>query len=278
MPAGVPDLAGVVNYPSIQSLLKSLGYSNMLKLLILMVKDFCGSFNIKYNMNGEQMLEAAAMLLDECDNFRLEDYHIMFTLGKRGRLVDVMHELDISVISKMVDEYYRLRRQAGEKVYEQQELATRNLAASKNLLLPAPDGNSEKTEADLESEKRFSEVTRMLTDWKRNDDHARMQQMRQHQEQWAQQFSNHSGIDVNEILAQFGKNKKSARLNDTEKSILGVYRILRSNQKLLNEVLKKCEITIDDFVNLGNLNFHDKNKIDVFIKTGNKLISENYRK
>lgn len=128
MPAGKPQFLQVVCYPTIKQLVEQHGRKSILKVIYLMVRDFCSSINVKYNMNEDQAIESAAVLLDECDNFRLEDYQMMFALGKRGQLVEIMHSIDLSVISRMMDEYY-LRRQNAvyqqrleQKAQEKQEL------------------------------------------------------------------------------------------------------------------------------------------------------------
>ncbi len=60
------------------------------------------------------MIEAANMLLEECDNFRLEDYVMMFQMGKRGELFDVHDRIDLQVITAMLDEYWNKRHAAAE--------------------------------------------------------------------------------------------------------------------------------------------------------------------
>lgn len=118
MPAGKPNFLEVIKYPMIKDLVKSEGSNKMLKLLVLMVKDFCNSINVVRNMNEDQMIEAASMLLDECDNFRLEDYVMMFSLSKRGELIKILDHLDISYIAMMMNEYWQRRKNAGRHALE----------------------------------------------------------------------------------------------------------------------------------------------------------------
>lgn len=118
MPAGKPALLDVIKYPKITDMVVQHGSGVLLKVLFLMVKDFCNSINVVRNMNEDQMIESASMLLDECDNFRLEDYIMMFSLAKRGDLVKILDHLDISYIAKMMDEYWLRRKRAGEKALE----------------------------------------------------------------------------------------------------------------------------------------------------------------
>lgn len=115
MPKGKADFLSVIKYPMIKSLVAEKGRNYMHKVLFLLVKDFCNSFNVVRNMNEDQMIEAANMLLEECGNFRLEDYVMMFQMGKRGELFDVHDRIDLQVITAMLDKYWELRNAAGEK-------------------------------------------------------------------------------------------------------------------------------------------------------------------
>src|SRR4051794_36752898 len=83
MPGGKPTYLEVIKYPMIKILVVELGKKRIVKVLLLLIKDFCNSVNVVRNMNEDQMIEAAAMLMDECDNFRLEDYAMMFSMAKR---------------------------------------------------------------------------------------------------------------------------------------------------------------------------------------------------
>ncbi len=116
MPAGKPDFLQVVKYPKIVDLVKDYGRGKMQKILFLMVKDFCSSTNVVRNMNEEQMIEAAAMLIDEADNFRLEDYTMFFSMAKRGMLIKIYDRINLQIISDMLDEYWIRRRIAACKM------------------------------------------------------------------------------------------------------------------------------------------------------------------
>jgi hypothetical protein len=56
-------------------------FDERLRLKTVEAWDFCSSINVLRNMNEDQMIEAAAMLIAECGNFRLEDYVMMFSMG-----------------------------------------------------------------------------------------------------------------------------------------------------------------------------------------------------
>lgn len=118
MPGGKPRYLDVIHFPMIRDLVKSEGKKKMLAVLVIMVKDLCSSLNVVRNMNEDQMIEAAAMLLDECGNFRLEDYVMMFSMGKRGQLVKIYDRIDLQVITAMMDEYWEKRKAIGDLLQE----------------------------------------------------------------------------------------------------------------------------------------------------------------
>lgn len=114
MPGGKADLLAVVQYPKLSTLIAQHGEPSIMKVVFCLVKDFCNSLNVVRNMNEEQMIEAASMLIEECGNFRLEDYVQMFQLAKRGNLVKVYDRIDLQVITEMLDEYWKRRKQAAD--------------------------------------------------------------------------------------------------------------------------------------------------------------------
>ena len=69
-------------------------------------------------MNEDQMIETAMMLLDECDNMRLEDYSMMFAMAKRGEIGNVFDHIDLQVVSIIYDQYYSRRKSVGMQARE----------------------------------------------------------------------------------------------------------------------------------------------------------------
>lgn len=119
MPGGKPLFKDVIKYPMIRMLAAQVGENVILKNIFLLVKDFCSAVNVVRNMNEDQMIDAAAMLLDECEDFRMEDYVMMFSMAKKGELVDLRDRVDLQIISKIMDEYYIVRRREGELIQEE---------------------------------------------------------------------------------------------------------------------------------------------------------------
>lgn len=134
MPAGKPQFLEVIKYPMIKSLIDEHGKKTMVKVIFLLVKDFCTSLNVVRNMNEDQMIEAAAMLLDECDNFRLEDYTMMFTMAKRGELVKIYDRIDIQVITDIIDVYWEKRKNAAASVQEEQMKRLDSIGSTNRML------------------------------------------------------------------------------------------------------------------------------------------------
>ncbi len=139
MPHGKPLYAEVAKYRQITALVAQYGRKTILKAIMLMVKDFCNSVNVVRNMNEDQMIEAAAMMLDECGNFRLEDYQMMFSMGKRGQFpsAKLMDRVDIQYISLMMDEYWIMRHRAGkerEKEIEENKLQRALIRGGQRLI------------------------------------------------------------------------------------------------------------------------------------------------
>lgn len=125
MPGGQPDYLGMVRFPKITDLVQQQGQAVILMILSVMVRDFCASMNVVRNMNDDQIVEAAAMMLDECGTFRLEDYAQFFALAKRGKLGQIRDRIDMQTMSDLLDEYFNRRRDAAidarEREIEHQE-------------------------------------------------------------------------------------------------------------------------------------------------------------
>jgi hypothetical protein len=120
LPEGKPDFAVIRNHQPIKMLEKSIERKVLRATIYMMVKSFCESINVIRNMNEDQMIDCASMMLDECGTFRLEDYQVMFTMAKRGKIGKIMDRLDISVISQLLDEYWTIRNEYGKREQERQ--------------------------------------------------------------------------------------------------------------------------------------------------------------
>ncbi len=118
MPNGNPNYLEIVKYPMIRDLLSEKDRIYIHKILFLLVKDFCNAMNVVRNMNEDQMIEAANMLIEECGNFRIEDYVMMFQMGKKGELIEIRDRIDLQMITSMLDKYWVKRNNAAESHWE----------------------------------------------------------------------------------------------------------------------------------------------------------------
>jgi hypothetical protein len=109
MPGGTPKFTEVIKYPKITDIMKESGPGMMLLMLSVMVRDFCASMNVVRNMNEDQIVDAATMMLQEVGNYRLEDYVVAFAMAKRGELVQIRDRIDMQVITELLDAYNRKR-------------------------------------------------------------------------------------------------------------------------------------------------------------------------
>lgn len=183
MPSGKPDFGKIKTYPSISQLIPTVGAPTLHKLLMVLIKNYCNSVNVPEgkNMNEDQIIEAAGFLLDECDNYRIEDYVMMFTLAKRGKLESgktgrIFDRVDIQLISDFKSNYEQIRRQ-GEDSIMQDELM-------KLETTRIPDERDNPNEPEEIKAKRFDAVMEkfkeMQKNWKKeqNEEFMRQEQER----------------------------------------------------------------------------------------------------
>jgi hypothetical protein len=163
-PGGIPSFLEVIKYPTIKTLLTELGKNTVLKVLFLLVKNYCSSVNVVRNMNQDQMIETAAMLVDECNNFRLEDYAIMFSMAKRGELVKIMDRIDMSVITQFLDEYRKRRNIAAVKLEESEDIDREGGSSRKEDNLHPLDAKINKSVDCLTG--AFGDLKNKLMEWR----------------------------------------------------------------------------------------------------------------
>lgn len=197
MPNGNPLFEIVKNCPAITQLVHEYGRKTVLKVLYLLVKDLCNTLNVVRNMNNDQMIEAAAMLLDECDNFRLEDYTMMFALGKRGQLVKIMDRVDMDMISGMMDAYWHLRLAAAYRL-QQQEIEKEDWSKP----IPAPE-----TDAEKAMSAQFGKLVGIMKVWEDTPEEKKKKQ----EDFSARRIAGYEAlqkVNMPEVVKQFSKDKK----------------------------------------------------------------------
>lgn len=134
MPKGLPDFAQLIQCKPIAKIMQEIGKQDTAKYVLMLLQNFCSSQNVVRNMEEDQMIECAVMMVDECDGFTLEDYQVMFEMAKRGSLdfnskKGLMDRIDSQTISKIMDAYYtkwrmgkeRLRNEREEELYRERQ-------------------------------------------------------------------------------------------------------------------------------------------------------------
>ena len=202
MPGGSPRFMDVKQFISVAKLVESYNRKTISKVLFLLVKDFCDTLNVKQNMSEDQMIEAARLLLDECGKFRLEDYLVMFTLGKRGHLVKIYERIDLNVISQMIDVYYHRMRTAENEFYESQVIDDERRWNEKPT---APTTEEEKEMSD-----RFGKLLGVMEAWKEdpdlrseNDDTRRAAE----NQKKIQEYAATNNVDIDAIYEEYKEKK-----------------------------------------------------------------------
>ena len=195
MPGGHPSFREMRYYLSIPYLIKSgeVQEIDIATVLFILVKDLCSSVNVVRNMNEDQMIEAASMLLNECDDFRLEDFVMMFTLAKRGELIKIMDRLDINIISQMLDVYYSMRWRAGQKYQAEEHQFNER---------PKPP----RTPEEKEMSDRFGQLVGIMRSWEKagNDPDS----VNKKELQKIKPFAEANNIDWGVLVKQFPHRRK----------------------------------------------------------------------
>ncbi len=196
MPGGIPSFREIRNYPAICQMVRSgeISENHMTTILFVMVKDLCSSVNVVRNMNEDQMIEAASMLLNECDDFRLEDFVMMFSMGKRGHLLKIYDHLDINIISQMLDVYYAMRWKAGQKFQQEEHQWNER---------PKPP----QTPEEKEMSERFGQLVGIMKSWEKpgtDKDSVNKKEL-----QKIKPFAEANNIDWGELIKQFPHRRQA---------------------------------------------------------------------
>lgn len=144
-PKGVPDFSVIRHRPSISSMERQYGAKRVLSALITIIDQFNKMVGVVRPMSAVQINDCAVHLLNESGNYRIEDYVMMFTLAKAGKLGKIMDRIDLEMVSRFHDEYDRMRdyyaeRQQGEHVKNQE---------TKLLSDPAPPNHDPTKKFDI---------------------------------------------------------------------------------------------------------------------------------
>lgn len=206
MPQGRPNFINAKQYPPIQRLIAENSKQTMMKVVFLMVKDLCDTVNVVRSMNEDQMIEAAGMLLDECAHFRLEDYAMMFAMGKRGQLVKIFDRIDLNIISQMMDEYW-IRMRNAEELHMEAEYNRQEIIWNQKPTAPV-------TEEEIEMSNRFGKLVGIMEAWKGTDQQKKIEKQKElDQIEKVKKYAEDHKLNWEEILKQFPAKKKKLNRN-----------------------------------------------------------------
>ena len=160
LPKGNADFKAVRQFTPIQSLLdnETASLTDIRETLTLLVMNFSESMNVVRNLNATQAIEIVEMLIDECGDFRIEDYFIMFQLAKRGKIGDIRDRIDIQLVSKLIDEYWTYRNNEGKRLQEleDKEKAQQRMEQKRKAL-----GSGQHTEQVISSDLFVEEMKKL---------------------------------------------------------------------------------------------------------------------
>lgn len=198
MPAGIPKYRDMIYPPPMQLLISEHGRPHMMKVIVLLLGDLNEAFNVVRPMSDSQMIDIAAMMLDECGDFRLEDYIMLLTMVKRGDLVKVMDRIDMGVIGAAMNEYYLRRRDEGLRAQEEEYAAYEQ--SLKGIARPP------ETEQEQLLSAQFGKLAGEMKAWEKEDEEKERQRDERRRKE-VQAYASKYNLDWDEILKQFGKQK-----------------------------------------------------------------------
>ena len=191
MPHGEPNYASLIECSSLKEIIKSIGLPEIQTLVMTLVKNFCHSLNLVRNMSQSQVIACTLYLVDECRDFRMEDYLIMFTMAERGKLGDVFDHMDIEVIGTIHQEYLR-HRQAAFKIINDNEKK-----AKPDQYIPISEEESQKRSSIIKQITK--EIVQNFTNPKDDIFKERDRKIKEHQDMLRQQI-----IDIVEYDGEMG--------------------------------------------------------------------------
>lgn len=180
LPKGNADFKAIRKFTPIQSLIDNqiASLTDIREMLTILVMNFSESMNVVRNLNATQAIEIVEMLIDECGDFRIEDYFIMFQLAKRGKIGDIRDRVDIQLVSKLIDEYWDYRHKEGKRLQEleDKEKAQQRIEQKRKAL-----GSGQHTEQLITSEQFAVEVQKLQDAMIENLDKQTLDEAKQNQ-------------------------------------------------------------------------------------------------
>ena len=275
-------MVGVIKYPSIERLCQEYGKKSLRVAILILVKDLCNSLNVVRNMNEDQMIEAACMLLDECGDFRLEDYVMMFSLAKRGQLVKIMDRIDIDTIGKMLDEYWKMRYEAGQREQERQMREYENKlkelekeARAERNRIPQTDEEREKKKAE---DAQQDEFFRKLKEIAKGLDSNSQDDKKQQYEKRDEMIKRHQETLRSQVKLRMENNlKEFSRFDETNNFPDGVindmvFLLTAHNLDWKNLICRAMSVNLAKLESVINFKNKDEKLRSEFIGSGKELL------
>ena len=155
LPNGVPNFDFILNSGMPLAVLKKeVGLSDTIKIVALMLANFCGSFNVSKNMTANQITDYAITLVEENqygteDNpsLRIEDFALFFECAKRGIYGKPFDYIDATLIQEWL---FSFKVERYNTIIRQHE--------ARKSMQPEPP----KTKEDFEKQQRFFELMKTL--------------------------------------------------------------------------------------------------------------------
>lgn len=119
-PKGNPDFSILRDRPWIKNMEQQYGAHRVLAALIVIISNFNKMLGVVRPMTAIQINDCAVHLLNEAGNYRIEDYVMMFTMAKAGKLGKIMDRIDLEMVCRFHEEYDRLRSDYGQRMQEEQ--------------------------------------------------------------------------------------------------------------------------------------------------------------
>ena len=105
----IPVIRLILKEKQLSVIKAEIGEPSLMKYIYLLIKDFTESFNIKGNMNNDQIIDTANNLMNDYFHFRLIDFSICFNKAKKGEYGKIYDRLDMQTIYDFVNVYDKQR-------------------------------------------------------------------------------------------------------------------------------------------------------------------------
>lgn len=119
-PYGTLDLKKVIKEGTYMGLLaQQMGPAVLVKMLILLVTDFCKQYNVVRNMSTDQITDYCIEQVEEYPHYKFEDYVLFFDAAKKGNYGVPFDHIDKAVIDTWFEKYHQQRVAAKDDIHQE---------------------------------------------------------------------------------------------------------------------------------------------------------------